>query len=134
LANFYIKKIIVSGGKNEPSSLDFTEGLNIVCGPSNTGKSYIIECLDFLFGNRKIRLNQNAGIDTVKAIVQVKNGGTVTFERKLDTLKINVSSTVSGIDSDTYNISGAKNNISDVWLTLIGIKETPTTGRMQHPV
>jgi len=126
VADFYIKKIIVSGGGNEPSTLDFTEGLNIVCGPSNTGKSYIIECLDFLFGGRKIRLNHNAGYDTVKAVVQVKNSGTVTFERKLDTRKINVSSTVSGIDSGTYNIDGAKNNISDVWLTLIGIKETPS--------
>jgi len=126
MADFYIKKIIVSGGRNEPSSLDFTEGLNIVCGPSNTGKSYIIECLDYLFGSRKIRFNQNAGYDTVKAIIQVKNSGTVTFERKLDTKKISVSSAVSAIDSGTYNIDGVKNNISDVWLTLIGIKETPS--------
>jgi DNA repair exonuclease SbcCD ATPase subunit len=126
MADFYIKKIIVSGGSNEPSTLDFTDGLNIVCGPSNTGKSYIIECLDFLFGSRKIRLAQNAGYDTVKVIVQVKGDGIVTFERKVDARKISVASTAKGIDSGSYTIDGAKNNISDVWLSLIGVKETPS--------
>lgn len=125
MADFYIKKIMVSGGKNDPSVLDFTDGLNIICGPSDTGKSYTVECLDFLFGSKKIRLDQNAGYDTVKVIVQVRDGGTVSFERKLDTKKITVGGTAANIEHGTYNIDGAKNNISDVWLTLIGIHETP---------
>ncbi|GHV06099.1 hypothetical protein FACS1894217_04140 [Clostridia bacterium] len=126
MADFYIKKIIVSGGGNEPSTLDFTDGLNIVCGPSNTGKSYVIECLDFLFGSKKIRLAQNAGYDTVKAVVQIKDGGTVSFERKVDAKKISVVSMVKDIESGTYSIDGTKNNISDVWLALVGIPETPS--------
>ncbi|MDD4494677.1 MAG: AAA family ATPase [Eubacteriales bacterium] len=126
MVDFYIKRIIVSGGKNEPSILDFDKGLNIVCGPSNTGKSYIIECLDYLFGSKTIRLDQKSGHDTVKAIVQSNAGGTVTFERKLDTKTIRVSSTVNGIDSDDYKVDGSKNNISDVWLSLIGIEGTPS--------
>lgn len=125
IANFYFKKIIVSGGGNEPSVLDFTEGLNIICGPSDTGKSYIIECLDFLFGSKKIRINQNSGYDTIKLIVQVVDGGTVTFERKLDTKKIEVGGTEKSIESGAYKVEGSKNNISDVWLSLMGIKETP---------
>ena len=108
MANFYIKTIIVSGGGNEPSTLDFADGLNIVCGPSNTGKSYIIECLDFLFGSRKIRLDQNAGYDTVKVLVQVKGDGMVTFERKVDARKISVASSAKDIESGSYSIDGTK--------------------------
>jgi len=33
---------------------------------------------------------------------------------------------VSSVEPGTYNIDGVKNNISDIWLTLIGIKETPS--------
>ena len=126
MADFYIKRIIVSGGKNESSVIDFDNGLNIVCGPSNTGKSYIVECLDYLFGSKTINLNQKSGHDTVKAIVQVEGSGTVTFERKLDTKTVKVSSTLKNIDSGDYKVDGAKNNISDVWLSLMGIDGTPS--------
>lgn len=126
MADFYIKRIIVSGGKNEPSVIDFGKGLNIVCGPSNTGKSYIVECLDYLFGSKTIRLDQKSGHDTVKAIVQVEDSGTVTFERKLDTKTVKVSSALKNIDSGDYKVDGAKNNISDVWLSLMGIVGTPS--------
>lgn len=57
----YIKKLIVSGGGKEPSVLEFDEGLNIICGPSNTGKSYILECIDYLFGSDKIRFDRSTG-------------------------------------------------------------------------
>ena len=43
MADFYIAKLRISGDGKETSVVDFTEGLNIVCGPSNTGKSYIFD-------------------------------------------------------------------------------------------
>lgn len=42
MTNLYIKKLIVSGGGKEPSVLEFDEGLNIICGPSNTGNDVSI--------------------------------------------------------------------------------------------
>ncbi|MGI5899800.1 MAG: hypothetical protein ACOX8S_07770 [Christensenellales bacterium] len=95
-----------------------------MCGPSSTGKSYVVECLDYLFGSKTIRLDQKSGHDTVKAIVQVDNSGTVKFERKLDTKTVKVSNALKNIDSGDYKVDGAKNNISDVWLSLIGIDGT----------
>lgn len=97
-----------------------------MCGPSNTGKSYVVKCLDYLFSSKTISLNQKSGHDTVKAIVQVEDSGTVTFERKLDAKTVKVSSALKNIDSGDYKIDGAKNNISDVWLSLIGIDGTPS--------
>lgn len=37
-------------GTGKIAKLEFKRGLNIITGASNTGKSYIIECIDYLFG------------------------------------------------------------------------------------
>lgn len=122
MSNFHIERLIVTGNGKEPSILEFKEGLNIVCGPSDTGKSYVLECIDYLFGSDKIRFDRNTGYDRVKLIIATKNG-TITLERQLDTKKIEVRSTDRDIKSGSYGISGKKNNISDLWLQLIGIDE-----------
>lgn len=120
MPNFHIERLIVAGNYKEPSILEFKDGLNIVCGPSDSGKSYVLECIDYMFGSDKIRLDRNTGYDLIKMIVSTENGK-VTFERLLDTKRIRVSSTDRNIDSGYYGISGKTNNISDVWLQLIGI-------------
>ena len=48
---FYIEKLIVSGPGKPESVVEFKNGVNIICGPSNTGKTYIIKCLDYMFGS-----------------------------------------------------------------------------------
>lgn len=119
MTNLYIKKLIVSGGGKEPSVLEFDEGLNIICGPSNTGKSYILECIDYLFGSDKIRFDRSTGYNNIKLIVVTENGS-ITLDRELDSNKIRVHSNNHKIESGDYRTSGKK-NISDVWLSLIGI-------------
>ena len=121
MTNLYIKKLIVSGGGNEPSVLEFDEGLNIICGPSNTGKSYILECIDYLFGSDKIRFDRSYGYNNIKLIVATENGN-ITFERELDSNKIRVHSNNHKIKSGEYRTSGKK-NISNVWLNLIDIDD-----------
>ena len=122
MSNFYIERLIVTGNGKEPAILKFQKGLNIVCGPSDTGKSYVLECIDYLFGSDKIRFDRNTGYDWVKLIIATENGR-ITFERQLDTKKIEVHSTDRDFKSGSYGISGKKNNISDLWLQLIGIDE-----------
>lgn len=120
MSKFHIEKLIVTGIGKEPSILEFKAGLNIVCGPSDTGKSYVLECIDYLFGSDKTRLDKNTGYDWVKLIIATETGR-ITLERQLDAKKIRVNSTDRYIDSGTYSISGKNNNISDLWLQLIGI-------------
>lgn len=47
---FYIDKLTVSGGGHKTSTIDFKPGLNFILGPSNTGKSLVMDCLDYVFG------------------------------------------------------------------------------------
>ncbi len=121
MTNFFIEKLIVTGYGKEPSVLEFAKGLNIVCGPSDTGKSYVAECIDYLFGSDKIRFDQNMGYDNVKMIVATGNGR-ITLDRQLNTKKIRVHSTDHNIESGYYGIGNQKNNINDLWLRLIGIE------------
>ncbi len=48
---FYIKKVGLKGELGD-SSLDLSTGLNVVIGSSNTGKSIIVECIDYALGDK----------------------------------------------------------------------------------
>jgi uncharacterized Zn finger protein (UPF0148 family) len=124
MSGFYIKKLIVSGQSSESSFIEFKQGLNIICGPSNTGKSYILECINYLFGSDKIRFDRNSGYNTIKLVVAT-NLGEISFSRELDSKKIVIHSSDSRVASGEYKTSGKK-NISDVWLSLIGIDDVPS--------
>lgn len=48
-----IKKIEVKGKEKPTASIGFNEGLNVIAGASDTGKSYITECFQFIFGAKE---------------------------------------------------------------------------------
>lgn len=124
--NFYIKELSLSGNNVETSSLDFTNGLNIICGPSNTGKSYIAECLDFIFGcdSKDFRIGKETGYDCVNMEVFTDEGN-IYLERKFGENNIQVSSFNPHIDSGKYSIKKSKLYISNLWLKLMGIDSPP---------
>ena len=41
--SFYIEKIIVTGSGKTDSIIELSNGVNIIYGPSNTGKTYIVQ-------------------------------------------------------------------------------------------
>lgn len=49
-----IRKLQVEGLGGEPAVMDFTAGLNVISGASNTGKSYIFQCIDYMLGGEKM--------------------------------------------------------------------------------
>ncbi|MCH9739477.1 MAG: hypothetical protein K0U38_01360 [Epsilonproteobacteria bacterium] len=51
---FYIKKLQVLGNNVETAEVTFTKGLNVIYGDSDTGKSFIYECIDYMLGASKI--------------------------------------------------------------------------------
>jgi hypothetical protein len=69
---FYIKKLKVVGNGKEDSEIIFERGLNVIHGPSNTGKSYIFQCIDYAFGATKIK-NIPESIGYSKIYVEIRN-------------------------------------------------------------
>lgn len=126
---FYIDKLIVSGGGHTTTVIDFKPGLNFILGPSNTGKSLVMDCLDYAFGftpkkNRPSKIvDNNYGYERV-ALHLITGNGTVILERKIGNTKIAVSGTDPTVDHGTYSVGHkAKKNINAVYLHLLGIDE-----------
>jgi len=119
---YYIKKIVLSTGDGTVSSVDLDSGLNIIYGESNTGKSLILDCIDYLFGAKRHRFDAKLDIKYVTLILDV-DGKNLTMSRKLDSNDIEVSSLVENIESGTYKIGNTKKSINSVWLRLMGIDE-----------
>ncbi len=119
---FYIKKITITSGQGTVSSVDLKPGLNIVHGESNTGKSLVLNCIDYMFGAEKHRFDAALKIKEIMLVLDV-DGKNITMRREIDSNDIEVSSTVDYIESDTYKIGRAKKWINNVWLRLLGIEE-----------
>jgi len=126
---FHIEKLIVSGGGHNATVIDFKPGLNFILGPSNTGKSLVMDCLDYMFGftprkNRPSKIvDNNYGYERI-ALHLKTNEGIVVFERKIGDTKIAVSGTDPTVDHGQYSVGHtAKKNINSVYLQLLGITE-----------
>jgi hypothetical protein len=126
---FYIEKLIVSGVGHKATVLDFKPGLNFILGPSNTGKSLVMDCIDYVFGftpkkNRPSKIvDNNYGYERI-ALHLATDKGSVILERKIGDSKITVSGTDPTVDHGTYSVGHtAKKNINAVYLHLLGIDE-----------
>ena len=131
---YYIKEIIItSEGKNKEkvvSRLNLQPGLNIVCGPSNTGKTHVLDCIDFLLGGDARRLyKKELKIKGVSLIIDSEGSELSMYRELAEETKsdVIVSSHVDGIHSGTYTAnnqpSKEKDTIGSLWLRLMGINE-----------
>ena len=56
MSNHYLqlRKILFKGPKKQ-ASLNFYSGVNVICGASDTGKSFLAESIDFMLGGSELR-------------------------------------------------------------------------------
>ena len=121
MSRFYISKVTAYKQDNEKASVQLKDGVNIIYGPSNTGKTLIIKYINFLFG-AKDNPDSDMQIDRVSIDIKTELGSSAIISRKFDENKIYVSDcSIEGIKEGEYSIQG-KNSISNVYLSLIGIK------------
>lgn len=126
MIDFYIRELSVTGIDVRPSVLNFKRGTNIIYGNSDSGKSYVAECLDFIFGAKTMRLKSDSGYDTVKAIIETSQGE-ITLSRRFDIRKSTVE--ISSTDPRFIGLrcTGAERDVLEsFWLRLIGINENQT--------
>ena len=59
MTGIYIKELRIIGTNKKPAAINFTKGPNLISGPSNTGKTFIFELLEYMLGasaiDRRIR-------------------------------------------------------------------------------
>src|ERR1700674_2855723 len=66
-----------------PALLEFRSGLNVICGASETGKSFIVEAIDFLLGGSEpLRdIPERVGYDRARLVLQKADETEFTVER-----------------------------------------------------
>jgi multidrug efflux pump subunit AcrA (membrane-fusion protein) len=67
----------------DPAFLEFQNGLNVICGASDTGKSFIVEAIDFLLGAKDpLRdIPEGVGYDRARLVFQSTGEKVFTLER-----------------------------------------------------
>ena len=119
---FYIKALLVNIPGRESASIKFTPGLNLITGPSNTGKSWIPDCINYVLGAEETRIEVP---DKTEIVLVIGNAtGDVTLRRFIGDNIINLSTSRYDINSGDYSCAkGAKNPIAPVLLSLLGIED-----------
>lgn len=72
-----------TGPQKEPASVDFGGGLNVIYGASETGKSFILEALDYMLGaGGELRdIPERVGYDRIFLGLEFSEDGLFTLER-----------------------------------------------------
>ncbi|WNV82151.1 hypothetical protein [Umezawaea sp. Da 62-37] len=82
MSRILLKHLTFVGASVEAASIEFSEGLTVVYGASDTGKSYIVEAIDFMFGASKLReIPEIEGYSHVLLCVQSGDGEVFTLVR-----------------------------------------------------
>lgn len=128
MSKFYIESITAHGSGKNDAVVSFGEGLNIIQGYSNTGKTCVLRCIDFIYGSATSPFEKSTGYNKVSMRIVTPNG-VITFSRAIGKNQIQVVSDNPEIESGTYDIAYKQNQkkpvINSVWLKLIGINDEP---------
>lgn len=132
MAGFWIKRVIARSDTKETADVTFKPGLNVIQGRSDTGKTCIVKCIEFVFGGSMKTLTTpfkpSSGYNEA-VVVLASAEGELTVSRKVGKNQVEVSAQIEGIDSGTYNLKHSeKSKTPDfnlIMLRLLGISGEP---------
>ena len=80
-----LRSLRLRGQERSDARIDFSPGLNVISGVSDTGKSYILKCIDFLFGasEKPKDIDEAAGYEQAYLECVDREGVTFTISRSL---------------------------------------------------
>ena len=80
-----IKALVLSGPHVPPATIRFDRGLNVIAGPSDTGKTYIAQCIDFMLGGSTSpkTIPEAAGYELGSLSIETGDGESIALERSL---------------------------------------------------
>ena len=120
---FYIKKLEVLGDTVKPSIIEFTKGLNVIYGASDTGKTFIYECINYMLGDSKVpKITIAEAKGYTHCMLEIE-----TFKGKKHLLTRYFNSEELTVDTEQEPLKagnkGKKKSISDFLLTLCSIEK-----------
>lgn len=77
-------RLTMTGQNVEPASVDFGQKLTVVRGPSDTGKSFIVDAIDFALGGSSLKeVPEREGYDSVMLGIATADGDQFTLVRSV---------------------------------------------------
>lgn len=136
MADFYIKRIIARSDSKEDAVVDFTSGLNIIQGRSDTGKSCVLKCMEFVFGGDfdelKNPFKKSSEYNSASVVIGTERYGDVTLSRKVGSGQVCVTADSDEIENGVYAIKKPGKNVKKpkpvlnlVMMKLLGIDGEP---------
>lgn len=135
MQTFMLKKLRVSGVGKIDGIVEFTDGLNIIQGRSNTGKTWILRCIHFLFGADRRPYTPATGYTDVEGVFLTDRYGEITFSRKLDETMVTVTSDCEEVENGDYATSYQQSSthyLNDLWMNILGLDETIEVPKSAH--
>ena len=83
---FWLTSLRLSGPDVEDADISFEKGLNVICGPSDTGKTFILQCINFILGGKDSPkdIPEADGYDTITlGIKTYEDNKLITLHRSL---------------------------------------------------
>ena len=78
-----------TGDNKEPASIDFSPSVTVIHGPSDTGKSFIVDAIDFVLGAGELKeIPERKGYTRVLLGMELPNGERITLARSVDGGKV----------------------------------------------
>ncbi|CAL9328085.1 hypothetical protein [Streptomyces sp. enrichment culture] len=118
------------GMGKSPASVEFSPGLTVIYGASDTGKSYIEESVDYMLGASELKsIPEDEGYSSILLGLRVDDGRTLTLSRALgsDTIEVfpgdlrDFPTQPAEATLKYKHHPKSKNNISRYLLTVMGI-------------
>jgi hypothetical protein len=83
---FCLRHLVFLGPQREPATVPFGPGLNIVYGASDTGKSFLVEAIDFMLGGKPpLRdIPERVGYDRILLGIETYAGEAYTIFRSIE--------------------------------------------------
>jgi hypothetical protein len=68
---FKLIRLSLTGQGLKEATISFSEGLNVIYGPSDTGKTFIVQCIDFIFGGKTApkEIPEAKGYDKISLVI-----------------------------------------------------------------
>jgi hypothetical protein len=130
---FYFSRLEARGTDRTPAHIEFQPGLNVISGASDTGKSYLVDCLNYMLGGGTPPkdIEESRGYETLW--LEIRDWGTtmLTLERSLRSGDFRLyRAALDGIGSDTAHTTlkakhskGSTDSVSGLLLTLCNLTD-----------
>lgn len=119
-----IRNISFLGSRVAPVLISFDQNLSVVCGASDTGKSFLVDAIDFLLGGKELRdIPELSGYEKARIVIESSKKGLWTFERSIAggnyrIFEGNIEAAIDAKENGTMKMkhaAGREDNISG-WL------------------